>query len=136
MKSHSFADKETGLFSGVHFSTSNSEMLEANTPAGHFAVEGHYDHLSQRADIATGEVVDYQPPRPSVDHEWNDTTKRWEMSAASQAKIDARSAALAGITALEAQGIRAMREAQLGVAGSQERLAGIDAQIAQLRRDL
>lgn len=45
------------------------------------AIEGTYDHLSQRVDLETGDVVDWQPPRPVgdeyTDHEWDTGTKRW-----------------------------------------------------------
>jgi hypothetical protein len=40
-------------------------------------VLGHYDGLCQRVDVQTGEVVDYQPPRPSPNHDWDEQTKRW-----------------------------------------------------------
>lgn len=50
-------------------------------PEGIGAIEGAYDHLSQRVDIETGEVVDWQPDKPEgdeyTDHEWDAGTKRW-----------------------------------------------------------
>jgi hypothetical protein len=81
-------------------------------------------------------LVDYQPPAPSADHEWDGETKRWRLSAATTAKAQARAAALVAIAALETQGIRPMRELTLGLPGAQERLASIDSQIAALRASL
>jgi hypothetical protein len=116
------------------FSTDQSDApAPINFPDGHGVIEGIYDHLRKRVDIATGELVDYQPPQPSTDHEWNAETKRWQLNAAAQGKIDAHADALGRIAALEAQGIRSMRELALGQPGAQDRLAAIDAQIAGLR---
>lgn len=50
-------------------------------PDGIGAIDGAYDHLSQRVDLETGEVVDWQPDKPAgdeyTDHEWDANTKRW-----------------------------------------------------------
>jgi hypothetical protein len=48
---------------------------------GLVAIEGQYDHLSQRVDLATGQVIDYQPPAPAdtalATHRWDADTRRW-----------------------------------------------------------
>lgn len=88
MKTHSFYDPATGIFTGRQFSTSladpdaHAAALIANTPADHAHIEGAYDCLSQR--VVDGQVVEYQPPPPSADHEWNAATKRWQLTAAAQ----------------------------------------------------
>ena len=136
----SFYDKATGLFSGridfVDDADRVDQYISANVATGHGALEGMFDHLSQKVDIETGKVIDYQPPAPSSDHEWNATTKRWELSQAVQQRRAAHEAAMARIASLEASAHRPLREALLGVAGSRERLERIEAQIAELRKDL
>lgn len=139
MKRYGFYHRETGLLANVVFSTDDENaMLANNTPADHIAIEGHHDSLSKRVDIATGQVIDYQPPAPSADHEWNAETKRWQLNAAVTAKAQARAAALAAIAILEGQSMRPMRELALGIGilGARSRLAAINSQIASLRKSL
>jgi hypothetical protein len=77
-------DAATGLFVGQTFHTNDTDPVaaaafaKANTPEGHAVYEGHVtDHSVQKVDIATGALIDYQPPAPSADHEWNPAAKRW-----------------------------------------------------------
>ncbi len=133
MKCVSFYHKETGLFNGTKLTVSDDSMIGINTPADHIAIEDFYDHLSQRVDIASGQVIDYQPPAPSADHEWNVTTKRWQLKPEIVAKQAARAQALRSIASLEASQARTLREFALGVDGAKDRLHAIDQQIAGLR---
>jgi hypothetical protein len=138
MRVHSFYDAATGIFSGRTFSTNWADdaahlaALRVNTPVGHAAATGKFDHLSQRVDLdklkadddaaatawaakkdenrlkrtAGGDpgedpppparviasdkhVVDYQPPSPGPDFEWNAAAKRWQLNAsARQRSVD------------------------------------------------
>ena len=133
MSTYSFYHPETGQIHHQAFGTDDARMLKANTPAGYVATPGCLDPLSQRIDVTTGEVVDYQPPSPSADHEWNATTKRWQINAAVTAKAEARRSALASIAALEASQDCAIRELALGQAGALDRLKALDIEIAALR---
>jgi hypothetical protein len=81
-------------------------------------------------------LIDHQPPAPDADHVWDDTAKRWQLSPDIAAKQGARAAALATIGQLEAKGIRAMREAALGIAGAQDRLTALDVAIVAQRASL
>ena len=135
-----FYDLSTGLFTGQSFSAAREADLARNTPPGCGACEGVRDPYSQRVDLKTGEVVDWQPPEPSPDHEWDAQTKRWQLSAAAAEREARRAQALARIRALEALQHRALREAVLGIAPSEEdrargamTLAEIDQEIAALR---
>ncbi len=92
------------------------------------------DNESQKVDIAAGRVV--EPPRPDAGFVWHADVKRWKVSDAVQAKIDARAAALNRIVELEGAQPRAIREYALGFAGALDRLKDIDAEIVALRRDL
>jgi Phage tail assembly chaperone protein len=80
MKVWTFYRVEDGLFNGSQFEGSE-EHLQVNLPPGYAALEGRYDYLSQRVDLETGDVVDYQPPAPpDTEFEaftWNPQTKRW-----------------------------------------------------------
>jgi len=76
----SFYDLTTGDFLQRHYD-GPEELLGVNIHSGTAFIEGHHDHLSKRVDIATGEVIDYQPPAPADDADktfsWDDTIKRW-----------------------------------------------------------
>jgi hypothetical protein len=106
-----FYDDKTGLFTGVSIHTNLSEpkdvkaFIKDNTPAGHGSYVGYVDALSQKMDLASGQIVDYKPPQPSPRHEWNVVTKRWQKQAAMN-----RSAALARIADLEKGQHRTVRE--------------------------
>jgi len=76
---------ESGGFVGRVVS-GTSEAIQARCErVGLLWVEGEHDHLSKRVDIATGEVVDYQPPAPADDADktwsWDDAIKRWAPTA-------------------------------------------------------
>src|SRR5258708_4244152 len=94
-KHYSFFDQATGLISPQNLCCSSRRIAELNTPDGMAAMEGVYDHLSQRVDVssmpmaiavatdsksmplviaaASAEappVIDYVPPSPGDDYEW------------------------------------------------------------------
>jgi hypothetical protein len=141
MRHFCYFDLATGVIAeggGIHINapSGHEECARANAPPGHGVVEGIFDHLSQRVDVATGKVIDYQPPQPSADHEWHAPSKRWLLSDAATQRQARREAALKEIVRLESQQPRALREAALGQAGAVERLRLIDEQIAALRPQL
>jgi hypothetical protein len=57
------------------------EHLQANTPDGCGAADGRHDHLCRRVDLATLNVVPWQPPAPPENdmqtYAWDDTSERW-----------------------------------------------------------
>jgi predicted RNA-binding Zn ribbon-like protein len=111
----SFYNLTTGLFTGLTFSGSDL-AVQMNTPAGLAVIDGKHDHLSSR--VVDGEVVDWQPPQPDDDHEWNAETKRWQKTAAVVAVETADKAARAQIAAQEIAQSRAIREVVLKLAES------------------
>lgn len=76
MNQYSLYDAATGIFTGVSLSCQDCD-LQANIPDGQRCIIGHYEQLSQKVDIESGSVHDYQPPQPSTNHFWNQITKRW-----------------------------------------------------------
>jgi hypothetical protein len=136
-----FYDETTGILNAscmmIHAQNAK-DTAQLNCPAGHkvIAAASNIDALSQRVDIATGEVIDYQPPQPSADHEWNADRKRWTVKPHIEAAQQARTDALVAISRLETQALRAMREALLGQTSAFGRLAILDAQIAELRKNI
>lgn len=116
------------------------KALERNVPAGQAYKLGRFDKFSQRVDLETGEVVDYQPPSPGVDYEWRqnvaDGRPRWVKTDAAAARDSAHSAAINRIDELERRQLRAMRELALGQSDAQPRLKAIDDEITSLRADL
>lgn len=137
MKTYSFHDPATGLIAPETV-TCSERQAEANTRPGLTRIEGALDHLSQRVDIETGQVVDYQPPAPSDLHEWDAVTKRWKLPAAVIAAQAEQRALLAMITRIEATQLRSLRELMLNPAdrAARDRVASIDNQIAALREKL
>lgn len=137
MKTYSFFDPETGAIDPTTV-TCSEKQAEANTRSGMTRIEGALDHLSQRVDLKTGLVVDYQPPAPSDLHEWDTGTKRWRLPDAVIAAETARQAVLASIERIEATQLRSLRELALNPADKEarKRVAAIDAEIAVLRVDL
>src|SRR6185295_5682013 len=128
-------------FSGRTFSATDESALEINTPEGLAAMEGKHDHLCSRVDIATGLVVNYQPPAPNADHEWDDASKRWKLNHEAAAKADLKKSAGARISHLETNvQPRAQRELllsiakRLGIDGG--RSQDIDDEIAGLRKHI
>lgn len=69
-------DNETGLFTGVSLDCP-AEHLSDNVPDGFGCVMGPVDIMSQRIDTATGQLTNWQPPQPSVNHVWDEVSKRW-----------------------------------------------------------
>jgi hypothetical protein len=135
MKTWHFYDKTTGLLTGNSVSYSASidhvdDLVASQVPEGHATVEGVTDHLAQR--VEAGELVDYQPPAPSVDHVWSEETKRWALSPGAAAKIARRAAACARIAALVDSQHEHVRRAVLGDMAALEKLRGIHAEIATL----
>jgi hypothetical protein len=132
---YSFYDETTGDFSGRVFSGS-ARLVALNTPTGYVAISGRFDRLSQRVDTKTGEVVDYQPPKPDDDHEWNTERRRWVKKPDVLVAERRGAAARKRIAELEASQLRALREHALGDATAVDRLRAIDDEIKTLRADL
>jgi hypothetical protein len=140
MRQFHFYDASTGLFHSssvvINAPFGHEETAQKNCPAGHNIIEGVFDPLCQRVDLATGQVIDYQPPAPSTDHEWNSAAKRWELSPAAQSKAEARAAASARIAELEASQHRHVRDLLLGSLSARPRLQAIGDEITKLTADL
>lgn len=136
MRHVSFYHKETGAIHPNCFFSTNERAIALNTPAGFAVIDGHLDCLSQRVDVATGKVVDYQPPSPSADHEWNAATKRWQLNAAASAKASAALAARLRIGEIEQLSTRLARQCILGINGAREALAALEAEVTQLEKYL
>jgi hypothetical protein len=134
VKATSFYHKDTGLLHPMVLTLSTGKDVSRNTPIDYIAIEGHHDANCKRVDLQTKTVIDYVPPQPSSDHQWNTNTNRWALGATVQTKGRARPTALRQIGVLETKGIRAMREAQLGKPGALDRIAALEAQIEDLRR--
>lgn len=117
---YSYYDPATGLFTGDTFGTTDENAVSLNVHAARPAVEGRHDHRTKRVDLATMEVVDYQPPPPTA--------------AVLKARRGAE--ALSQIGALEAMQPRVVRELLLGAPAAKDRLQAIDDAIAKLRSDL
>jgi len=130
----SFYDKSTGLFTGRSFSGPH-EALALNTAADEGAIVGRFDHLSQRVDLETGQVIDYQPPSPSDDHAWHAASKRWVLKREVQEAIAADGKARGAIAKQEQLSLRAIRELLLDPQNkdARARLQSVESAIAAAR---
>jgi hypothetical protein len=137
MKTFSFFDPATGELSAETV-TCSDRQADANTRPGLTRIEGGLDHLSQRVDIETGDVIDYQPPAPSDLHEWDASIKRWRLPDAVVAAQAEQRALLAMIQRIEARQPRALRELMLTPSDrdARQRIADLDSEIAALRAKL
>ena len=137
MRVVSFYHKVSGLFHARHLMSSDAKSIALNTPRDHIAIDGdHYDRLSQRIDIKTGNVVDQLPAQTSDDHEWNATDRRWQVKPEVVAREQTRRHAILRISQLEMSGLRSLRELALGEAKAADRLKALDSEIATLRKTL
>jgi hypothetical protein len=116
-KQISFYKVADGLFLPGQMILPSADAISANTPIGCVAIEGWFDHLSQRFDLETDQVVDYQPPPPADDAlqtwAWDASRKRWltvptvaAIAANARAERDRRMAAADWVT------LRAVRTGQ------------------------
>lgn len=148
MKVWSFYDPTTGLFTGHVLSGSDND-LAANLPENLAAIQGRYDRLSQRVNVETQQVEDWQPPQPDDDHEWRAEApdaptraeQRWRwVKKADVVERERRAAqAQAKINDMERSAARAMREALLLLlpeSPERQRLTEVEQRIASLRGDL
>lgn len=76
MKTYSTYQLDSGIFTGNSIGCT-AAFLAANIPDGQGCIMGEYDHLSERVDMSTGEVIDYIPPQPSPDYGWDTSSRRW-----------------------------------------------------------
>lgn len=135
---------QTGLFVGICL-TGDAAHVAENVPEKCAAVGGVTDWQSQRIDLATGQLVDYQPPPPPGDAlrtwAWHDEARRWLPQPTLAALIAERIAPVqAAIEAAEAAQARPMGEVLGALLAGQpapdvprQRLAAIAEQLAHLR---
>lgn len=72
---YSLAD---GAFNGRTYEGAAEGILDMlRLYPDHGFVLGEHDPLSQRVDLQSGEVIDYQPPQPGPRYVWDATAKRW-----------------------------------------------------------
>lgn len=141
MKAISFYHAESGLLHDKQLVVSDESTIALNCPEGHLPIQGHHDCLCKRVDLETKAVIDYQPPSPSADHEWDQVSKRWRLTADALAAANQRTTARARISHLEANvQPRAQRELLLAIAkqiGTDPgRLQQVEDTIAKARQDL
>jgi|SRR3990172_8187499 len=139
----SFYRIKDGIFIGQQWAGDVVDLLR-HVPEGCAAVPGQFDHLSQRVDLATGEIVDYVPPKPAdtefTQWERDEKAKRWVAKPTRAAIRHAeRKQTIAQIVALESGKVRAMSDVLLGIGDRVEalsRLRNLEADIDKLRKGL
>ena len=138
MKHFSVYRLDSGLFTGLVISGHGLDFDHASLylEDGCALMEGKYDLHCEKVDLESGSVVDYQPPQPSVDHEW--TGKRWNLTPeAEKAKLEDNQARKE-LDALDRKQVRYLGEKLAGTidAEGERRLAEILEQKAVLRTKL
>lgn len=109
---HFFYKLDDGVFDGRTFSSSDHEALKLNTPQGYGSRSDVSDWQSQRVDVATGKLVDWQPPRPDADHFWDPKTRRWLINPIVSERRLRESQLLTEIKSIDERLIRPMLEIQ------------------------
>jgi hypothetical protein len=147
-KQWSFYVEADGLFLPIVMTLPNSAARDANTPPGAIAIEGAHDYLCQRVDLATGQIVDYQPPEPAATQwatwAWADTVRRWRpVPTLAALQRAANEPLLAQLAELDAKLVRpageiteALALGQAVPAASAARLSAINAEKSALRQHL
>jgi hypothetical protein len=137
MNAWSVFNKATGELIGQTFSTDQHDPpAPIDIPDGHGVIEGLHNHLCKRVDVQTKQVIDYQPPQPSTDHEWNPETKRWVLKPEVIVNAEKRAAAAARIAELEASQHTWIRRHVLGDKAALAHLQEIDDEVAVLTGEL
>lgn len=136
MKHFSFYHRESGNLHRVIFSTDDPTQLANNTPKDHAPIEGRFDHLSQRLDMSTGQIVDFIPPPPSKDHVWNPDTRRHQLTAAAQERHAKRIADMQRAIEIECTLPLALLDHALCKPNSIDRLLAIRAELDVLKARL
>lgn len=145
MKTWYFFRREDGHFDGRSLSATSADALSLNTPEGFGAMEGVTDWQSQRVDISTGALMDYQPPPPDADHVWieddehGQRVRRWVLSQSAAERRRREAEIRAELATLDARMIRPLAERDDEGEEADEARAIIDAlkkQKASLRAEL
>jgi hypothetical protein len=113
-------DLTTGVFCGRSLRSRNTQDLAMNIPDGFGVRDDVSDWESQRVDIATQQIVDYQPPAPDEFHEWNIKSKRWELIPSRQQQLADDVAARQQLEELDRKALRALLEDKLGIKPTKE----------------
>lgn len=136
-----------GILTGrsVTLDDEDDELLQANTPAGCAAVADVTDWQSQRVDLMSGGLVEWQPPPPADDAmrtwAWNADARRWAsvptLAALKAERLARLQDAIEAQEAAQARPVRELLAAML--AGGQadqaarDRFAAVSAKIAALQ---
>jgi hypothetical protein len=86
--------------------------------------------------LTTGKVVDYQPPQPSDDHEWNHVIKRWQLNHAALERVHMFYEKRLRLSALSEQLPELIAAVVLEKKDAKEKLQNASNEIELLRRDL
>jgi len=109
---YSLYESATGLFTGKSITGGKDALLLDALklhPECSFVI-GEYDRLSQKVDLQSGRVVDYQPPKPGERYAWNAEKKRWLYEpTAAEALASAKARALKRVNDLFAARLAAVR---------------------------
>lgn len=108
MKIYTEYEISSGVFS-EKVVTSDIEGWVPSTRDGYALIEGRYHPHTHK--VVDGEVVTERSASPGEDYEWNESSQRWELSAAKQSELSRQQAARSLAWNLETgTSLRAMRE--------------------------
>lgn len=138
-------DEQSGAFGRVLRLPASAKPETQLRPGESYKV-GVYDKHSQRVEMATGAVVDYIPPPPDADHEWDLIAKRYRKRVDVLRAEAADTQARERIAELEQSKLRALTDhvlspdVEVEIGGRRmlpkDRVAELEAAIAELRKDL
>ena len=135
---------DTGMLTGGTITAPDAHLAD-NTPDGCGLIGGVDDWQSQRVDLVTGELVDYQSPAPADDDlrtwAWQAEARRWvavpTLAALKADRVAAVDAAMQRHEALQARPLREIVAALVAggdvPAAARTRLAAIAKDVADLQ---
>lgn len=135
MKRWHFYRLADGIFTRATIAATHAELVAENTPEGCGAIAGDIDPDSMRVDLETGQVVDWQPPAPSDEHQWDADARRWDLPPEAAKREAERIDAQRRIEALELQQLRPLRELLIDPdsQAARAKLIEIEDEVATLR---
>ena len=164
MRHVAFYHKDTGVLHRQTTLASDDKAVALNTPADHLPIdhpvggppldwqsqrvnlerlrEEHAAHLETHKEAPKPPVFqpsqavleDWQPPAPSIDHEWDPAIRRWVLSATAQAAVQAARANATRRAEIIAEQQPLLRQLALDPADAEARkaLAALHAEAATL----
>lgn len=110
--------KTDGIFTGAMHSADTFQEIAGNESGDIGLIAGVSDWQSQRVNLLTRELVEYQPPLPDADHEWDPQAKRVIVKVDVSVRRAKKRRGQDDVDALDRKTIRTVRELVISICAS------------------